>query len=361
MQQTATIENSRSAYVDTRSWYYGIDYLRSFMSLAVIAWHMHIFGDTGFFQIGEFETQTVGWVDFIYFHVLFLAVPTFYLIALFVFSNRQVISVQYLMKRVERLTYLYIFWLGTGLLIYMNLSNRSILELLLSWTSSMDQFALAFFSGGFTLYYFFVNLIMLTIVSYFTVTWNCRVQWILMVFSLMLVWVFPAMVRWFEMCEIMVAYWNVFNFIPYVFISNLIIHYQRHLNSPYVFNWLCIILALSCIVTACCEWHWFACIGNFKYNNFAVPPYMRISVVLGTSLLFLISLRLRHRVPKCVKFLSDNSLGLYCLHQIVIIVLQQFEGYARIQHYRFVEYLVVVLISIVLSILLRRVFRAGLI
>jgi len=361
MQQTATIENSRPASVDTRIWFYGIDYLRSFMSLVVIAWHLRLLGATGFFHIGEFETQQFGWADLIYYHVFFLAVPSFYLISLFMFSNRQEISAKYLLNRIERFAYLYLFWLGVGVLVYSKLNDISVLVLFRSWTSSLHQFAFVFFSGAGTLYYFFVNLILLTLVSYFTVTWNYRLQCVLLGFSLMQMWGFPAVVCWFERCEYMVAYWNFFNFIPYVFISNLIIHYQRRLSSPVVFKWLIIVLTFSCAIAAYCEWHWFVCIGNLKYNDLAVPPYMRISVAIGTSLLFVLSLRLRRRVPKWVKFLSDNSLGLYCLHQIVMIVLQKSEGYETLHRYQIIEFLTVILISIVLSLFLRRAFRSGLI
>jgi surface polysaccharide O-acyltransferase-like enzyme len=361
VQRKAYTENFKPASGDKDLWYHGIDYLRSFMSLAVIAWHLRLFGETGFFHIDEYETQTICWVDFIYFHVLLLAVPAFYLISLFMFSNRQVVSVKYLMNRLERLTYLYLFWLGAGLLIYLYLTGNSISALYHFSTSSIQQFALSFFSGWFTPYYFFVNLIMLTIVSYFTVTWNYRVQWLMMVFSLLQLWIFSALVRRLEMCEYMIAYWNFFNFIPYVFVSNLIIHYQSRLNSLFVFKWLIIILTLSCVITAYCEWHWFLGNGNFKYNDFALPPYMRISVVIGASLLFVLSLRLRYRAPKWVKFLSDNSLGLYCLHLIVMIVLQKFEGYQTIHQYRILEFLIVISISIVLSLILRRAFRTGLI
>jgi hypothetical protein len=44
-----------------------------------------------------------------------------------------------------------------------------------------------------------------------------------------------------------------------------------------------------------------------------------------------------------------------------MIVLQKFEGYQTIHHYRIVEFLIVISISIVLSLILRRAFRTGLI
>ncbi len=343
------------------TWYYGIDYLRCFMSLSVIAWHLRLFGETGFFNIDEFRSHTIGWVDIIYFHVFFLAVPIFFLISLFMFIDRRIITLKYLSMRIERLAYLYLFWLGAGLLVYLNLNNKPMSELFNAWSSSFHQAALVFFSGGFTLYYYFLDLIFLTLFSYVTAVWHCWIQWAMAIVSLMLLWIFPAIVRWFGMWEITVAYWNILNFIPYVFIANLILHYRRRLISHLVFKWLTAVLAFTFIVTACCEWQWFVCIGNFTYNNFAVPPYMRISVAIGTTLLFVISLRVRNPVPDWVKFLSKNSLGLYCLHQIVIIVLQKFERYEIIHDYRIAEYVIVVFICIVLTPVFRRAFRSGLI
>jgi hypothetical protein len=343
------------------NWYLGLDYLRPLMSFAVIAWHLHLFGETGFFDIDKFKTQNISFVDIVYFQVLLLSVPTFCLISLFVFSSRRIINLKYLLKRIERLFYLYLFWLSTGLLIYMNIKNNSLLVLFNSLTSDFYQFVLFLFSGGFTLYYFFLNLIFLTILAYFTISWGHRLQWLLMGISTMLFWVIPAVVCHFKICEFLLAYWNVINFIPYVFISNLINHYKKKLEAPDIFWRCCFFLAILCFITAYCEWQWFVCIGNFKYNGFAIPPYMRISVAIGATLLLVSCLRIRQPAPKWIKFLSDCSLGLYCLHMIVIILLQKTNFYEAIHYFRFIEFVVVISISIVLTVLFRRAFRSGLI
>jgi hypothetical protein len=343
------------------TWYCGIDYLRCFMALAVVAWHVRLFGETGFFNIDEYATYTIGWVDVLYFHGFLLAVPVFFLIALYMFIDRQTIPLTYLTARIERLSWLFLFWLGAALLIYLDLNNESISELFHFWTDHFDRFALFFFSGGFTLYYFFLDLIFLTVFAYWTAAWHCRYQWALATISLVQLWVFPAVVRWFDMWPMTVAYWNILNFIPYVFISNLIHHYRNRLRSPRALNGLIVVLAVAAIVTAVGEWQWFMCRANFQYNNFALPPYMRISVAIGTTLLFVIALSLSRPAPIWVKFISDNSLGLYCLHQIVMIVLQKVDGYEKIHHSKIVEYVMVVSISLFLTPIIRRAFRSGLI
>lgn len=130
------------------TWYCGIDYLRCFMALAVVAWHVRLFGETGFFNIDEYATYTIGWVDVLYFHGFLLAVPVFFLIALYMFIDRQTIPLTYLTARIERLSWLFLFWLGAALLIYLDLNNESISELFHFWTDHFDRFALFFFFQG---------------------------------------------------------------------------------------------------------------------------------------------------------------------------------------------------------------------
>ena len=343
------------------SWYCGIDYLRCFMALSVVAWHLRLFGETGFFRIDAFSKHPVGWVDILYFHGFLLAVPVFFLMALHLFIDRRALTVTYLTARVERLGWLYLFWFGAALLSYLGLNGKSIPELFLFCTGRFDRFSLFFFSGGFTLYYFFLDLIFLTILAYWTITWHRRYQWAFAVISLGLLWVFPALIRWFDLWPITVAYWNILNFIPYVFISNLIHFYRNRMRSPQMLKRLIVVLTMAAVVTAVAEWHWFVCMANFQYNNFAIPPYMRISVAIGTTLLFVIALNLSRPAPYWVKFISNNSLGLYCLHQIVMIVLQKVDGYEEIHHSKILEYVIVVSVSLFLTPIIRRAFRSGLI
>ena len=52
--------------------------------------------------------------------------------------------------------------------------------------------------------------------------------------------------------------------------------------------------------------------------GYALPPYTRISVVIGASAVFFLFFPLRRKPPKIIATMSDYSLGLYCLHLFVI-------------------------------------------
>ena len=63
--------------------WHGIDYLRAFMSLAVIAWHMRLFGISPLFDVNGYATHRIQFSDLINFNLLLLAVPVFFLISIF--------------------------------------------------------------------------------------------------------------------------------------------------------------------------------------------------------------------------------------------------------------------------------------
>jgi len=85
------------------------------MSVAVVAWHGHVFGTSALFRKGFPMPHSVGASDVINFNVLLLAVPTFITIECFLYG-RDPDAPDALSKRVRRIGLLLCVWPITLLL-----------------------------------------------------------------------------------------------------------------------------------------------------------------------------------------------------------------------------------------------------
>lgn len=339
--------------------WHGIDHLRALMSIAVVAWHVQLFGTSRLFDANGYLPQGIEVSDILNFNLLLLAVPVFFLISLFLLNEKWSRGHLRLFARVERLFYLYCFWVGIDVLLY-RLENK----LSIIWPDSITKLGLFIVTGGYSLFYFLFSLILLTFISYAFYKFPPVTHWTLLAISTALMWIFPYIVTKNNNFSFLTAFWNPFNFLPYVFVSRLTtIHLQKRKGWLYsihckriVWGALCL-----CMISAVCEWHWFRNISNFEFNGYAFPSYTRIAVVSGATFLFLTSFYIRRPPCACIRFLSDYSLGIYCLHGFAGWYLIKFKTEMGLSIHVLIEFLSVMTVSLLLSVILRRAFSKGVI
>ena len=341
---------------DSRRYYDGFDCLRAVMSLAVVAWHLHLFGVSTLFDERRFSHHIISLSDVINFHFLLLAVPVFFLISLFLFFDHYKIRDHYFSGRIKKILCLYGFWLGSFFLFYAYRYGFSSLL-----PADGKNLLIKIISGWSTLYYFFFSLLLMTCLARIVVLVPRHVVWLLCVLSLFALWIMAFLVKMGVVSSYWVAYWNPLNFVPYVFIARLFSDTAGQdlstFSSPSF-----LLLLLGFIVAAGFEWQWMLCGRNFQYNDCAMPAYTRVSLVLGATLIFRLSWLIRCRLNRLIRFLSDYSLGLYCLHGYVSLlvyerIIKHLGGYGAPA----IAFFIIVSVSLAAAVVLRRLVGRGLI
>jgi hypothetical protein len=84
----------------------------------------------------------------------------------------------------------------------------------------------------------------------------------------------------------------------------------------------------------------------------AISPYTRISVVAGATLLFCLSFFIKGPPDSGIRFLSNYSLGLYCLHGFASIFYIKLMGRPDDFPGKFLEFLVVMAASLLTAVAL---------
>jgi len=335
--------------ISTHPYHYGFDYLRAFMSLAVVAWHRHLFGMSALFNKNEFSRQAIALSDIINFHFLMLPVPVFFLISIFLFFEHYAEGKHYFSLRIRRIACLYGFWLGLAFLLH---GYRYGFSPLLP--SSGPDLLMRILSGWSTLYYFFPSLLIMTCIAMLVVHCQRIIVWLLLVISLLSLWGVSLLVRIGVVPQVMVAFWNPLNFVPYVFIARLLSDKTNQISKDF-FPIPFLFLLSGVFFTACVEWKYLQSINNFQFNYCYLPTYTRISLVLEAVMVFCLSFLVRHRPYRLIRFLSDYSLGLYCLHMYVILmVYDQIVINYHVQMAPLMAFVAIVSLSLIIAVAFRR-------
>jgi len=352
------LDDMRDVAPARRCYYYGLDYLRAVMSLAVVAWHIHLFGVSALFDKNGFIHHAITLADIINFHFLLLAVPVFFLISLFLFFDHDKIHDCYFKNRIKKIACLYGFWLGSFFLLY---AWRYGFAPLLP--SDGKNLLLKITSGWSTLYYFFFSLLLMTCLARVVVSWPRSVLWLMLVLSLFSLWGAAFLVKIGVAPNYLVAYWNPLNFIPYVFIARLLSGTTDKDPFAFLFSPPFFLLLLGFVFAICFEWQWMINGNNFQYNDCALPSYTRVSLVLGAVIVFCLSFLIRHRPNRLIRFLSDYSLGLYCLHGYVSLLVYERTVGALGGHgvASLIAFFVIVPVSLMLAVVFRRLLGRRLI
>jgi len=329
------------------------------MAVAVVLFHLRVFGSSTIFDIHGYLSHQVELSDIINFNMLHLSVPVFFVVSLFLLNEKWMQGGFHLSARLERLVWLYCFWVGVLVLFYHLEDKLSLIK-----PDSISKWVIFIVNGGYSVFYFLFSLILLSVISFLLFKLSSGIHWILLVISTVPMWLFPVAVKEFNASPIWVAFWNPLNFLPYIFISSLTCKYLREkkdLIHTILFRRIIIILFGVCVVSAAVEWRCFPDTHNFVYNGSAFPSLTRMSLVAGAGFLFLISFYVQRPSGAVIRFLSDYSLGIYCLHGFVYWYYEQLKMVKGYSFCNVVDLIIVISVSLALSVILRRAFSNGLI
>jgi len=302
---------------DGKQEFYGFYYARALFCIAIVGWHFRLIGNVSI--VNHF--QGIVWEDIINFHFFLLAVPLFVQLSLYLYIYRRNQKRNYFIKRISYIVQLFIFWVSFAILVQA-LRGDDVLK----YFSSLKQFSMMIYHGGYDLYYFIFVIITTTIVAEIV----CRVTKYLPSQNKNAILILLFIITLIPLVLVPFFNWNFrnpINFIPYVFLSILINENKNVINTRivYFFGILFIILSIS-------DWILLPYYNMFERDGFIMPVYSRISLVFGTIFFILLFLNINTPPPRIIKFLSSYSLGIFCLHRttpLTIIFLGNKLGFER--------------------------------
>ncbi len=291
----------------------GFDWLRAFASLAVAALHTGLLGKPALFTgpvAGLGHSKVLA--DIVVLYVFMLAVPLFYLMSFYLFLNRISTTKHYTLRRLSRLSRLYLAWTGIWLVFYGSLRGVGVLlphdfvDLLVKLASGWDS-----------LYYFFFSLLLLTLLGIPMRNFMQRTLGIMLFLSVAFLFAAPYIVSRTGTLDFLVAHWDPLNFIPYLLIAAMFSRYSSlHKDSISKESLFigCLLLIVFVLLVVLEGYFMVGREGSFNIMGYPIPPYTRPSIAFGAAALFLLSFSVRRAAGPVVAFLARYSLGLYCLH-----------------------------------------------
>jgi fucose 4-O-acetylase-like acetyltransferase len=252
---------------------------------------------------GTSESVTV--FDVIQFNVFCTAVPGFLLISHFLLFQKTDSVIGY-WQRILDFVYLYLFWLVAWVMVTKSKPEKSfagILEFLLR-------------GGGWAYYYFAVLIInsLLCMAIHRLATKHIIIGLsVVSVFSATMFHNLASDHLWMTK----ITYWWPACFLTLPFcaclMSRNIIRFQQ---CDRVWLTTSLILLVATLSFATLEWQFSASAAHLEQRPF-LPDYLRISLSLGACFALILSLKITY-VPRVIKFISKNSLGIFCLHVFVL-------------------------------------------
>ncbi len=292
----------------------GLDWLRAAGSLAVVMWHMYVFGRSPLFLRQTFAEHRFELSDFLNFHILLSAVPLFIALSCFLFVRRPP-SWSQLRARCGRIGILLLFW-PFALRLY--LGNYQ--DLLRSLPGSFAEAWAYLVTGAHTIYYFFASLLIITAISFAASRLSSAVVTFFVVLSGALVASLPLFAAATDLWQL-TAYWNPLNFVPCAFASVLLARNFDAWRGRAVAVLFGLLAASG--VSAFLEWRFYVHPVHFPGQGFALPAYTRLSVLFSAYLFLAGALFFEIPVPRIVGYMSRMSLALYCLHPFTVPLAQR--------------------------------------
>lgn len=324
----------------------GFDWVRAFMSVAVVSWHMYTFGKSMLYT-EKFARSLYNLGDLLYFHIVPVSVPAFLLISCY-FIARDPTDWPKLRHRLWRLGLLVIFW-TVALSIWLNgysgllkMVPESPLDLVITILSANGEF-----------YYFFISLMICLLITFGSARLSNLWNWILLAVSILLTFLLPG-IALLTAKPILIAYWNPLNFLAYPFAAILIHRYQERILA----NGRSLLLTLAglLVLTALFAWYeWTHDIQRmFLFEGTALPLLMRNSLVFLGAAIVVLALWPWRTAPAVVRFMSASSLALFVLHAFFRpIVLQNTPDIGLPDSWmRLIQLLVVVLLCYLTALIL---------
>jgi hypothetical protein len=155
------------------------------------------------------------------------------------------------------------------------------------------------------------------------------------------------------------AYWNPINFIPYIFSSFLLVKEfneseNNKKNNSYFKILFIIALIILILFFANWEWRYLKLAQLWGGGEYILPPYSRVSLIFSALLSTYIALHFSYQSPRFIKLVSDCSLGIYCLHNFLKILLNKV---LNISDTEFLPKMIAFIVTIAIAIALTRFFR----
>lgn len=294
------MQSKSSSYVN------GFDWVRAFMSVAVVTWHMRTFGKSLLYT-ENFKRFHINLPDVLNFHIVPVSVPVFLLISCY-FIARSRPDWQHLAHRIWRLALLVVFWT-----VLLSLWKGGYDELHKMVPESALDLLIKILSANGEYYYFFVSLILCILMAYFFDRLSTLWIWVALGLSIVFTFFMPQIVM-ANSQTILIAYWNPLNFLPYPFAGILIFRYQdRFLASRR--NLILTVLGLLAVGSAVAWYEWTHYVqGLFLVEGLAFPLLMRVSHVFIGVAIIVLALWPWRIAPALVRFMSKYSLSLFVLH-----------------------------------------------
>jgi hypothetical protein len=325
-----------SAGVVVRERIYGFDYLRALMSIFVVIWHLTGAENRGDYY-GNPQVYSPPVADIMSFNVFLMAVPSFFFVSFFLYGIANPTKTQ-LVQRLSRYLTLYLFWV---LVVCLFFGGYRFLDGVVSSVFSSPVSAyLTLFSGAGSIYYFFIDLFVLTIILHFALKIGTLLNGVFLVVSLLLVFSMPTLaveslkaIQPGSFKASLFTYWSPINFLPYVFLAALVAlnlefvkKHRKHLIL------LGVVPATAFIIY---EWSVLPSKAFILLDGHIIPAYMRTSLIFSTFLVSCVFLFLQRKPGVLVMFMSKYSLALYCLHFLVFQFVKQFNDFSGIYMHTF--------------------------
>lgn len=298
--------------------YIGIDYLRSLFSVCVVLVHIGYISPSMIFSKEFYLEHAFTVSDFINFYLLLLAVPIFFIISNYLFFQKPE-DKSVLLIFLLRIGKIAVFWMV--LYSIFRFKGWEIIDWLPKSTTELVSFIV---SGGHTIYYFFISLIGLTIITHFSKRLCILHVLVLFIVTTILLLILPilSVATGFFLLSI---YWNPLNFLPYPFAAILVFHITR-LDKAKIKPIYIVLAGFIIFILVVLDWTIYVNKGFFNVHIFAIPAYTRPSLVLIAMAVLLVATRVNPRRNAVVLFMSKNSLELYCLHPFFLEPAKQLSG-----------------------------------
>lgn len=287
----------------------GIDYIRAVMSVFVVVWHMGGGGRSLIFSKDKYLEHVFTLSDFVIFHVLLLAVPSFIFVSMFLYTLRGVNNTNF-KKRLRRILILLTFW-PIALLIFTN----GFYKLIYLFPHSLSSFAITVLSAGNTPYYFFVSLLVCFLMTHLIAKLKRWAQILGFVSSAIFLVCLPELSRTSGYYSLS-AYWNPLNFIPLPFAAVIVAQ-----NIDYVRSKMTLLVSVSLtlsVLFSIIEWNYSVDANLFLSQAFAIPAYTRASLLFCVIALAILATDPRIKSIGISKYMAKYSLALYCVHPFLI-------------------------------------------
>jgi len=285
---------------------FGIDYLRAFFSVCVVAVHLGYVFPSLIFDKERYPEHTFTASDFVNFYVLCLAVPVFVLVSTYLLALRPATD-QVLLRRLGRMGRLLVFW--TVLYEVFFYTGYGFVKRIPHEPTDLALFVM---SACNTVYYFFLCLMLVTAVAHLVRQAPGVTVWGLFAASTLVVGALPLVQR--ATGNLFPAHHaNPLNFLPFAF-AGVGLGRLSAAGAGRTLDRIglgCLLLAAAAAVL---DWTVYVDPCFFKVNQFAIPAYTRPSLVFLAVAVVVLAVRGRWSGNRVVGWMSRHSLGVYCLH-----------------------------------------------